>query len=84
MRTHAPHRTHARPHAHAAPPHARAGRMVARAMPTKKEEQTEASNSGLRQMLGMKGAGAETDVWKIRVQLTKPVTWIPLIWGAWQ
>jgi len=33
-------------------------------------------------MLGMKGASDETDVWKIRVQLTKPVTWIPLIWGV--
>lgn len=32
-------------------------------------------------MLGMKGAADETDIWKIRVQLTKPVTWVPLIWG---
>lgn len=32
-------------------------------------------------MLGMKGAAEETDKWKIRVQLTKPVTWVPLIWG---
>ena len=30
----------------------------------------------------MKGADMETDIWKIRVQLMKPVTWIPLIWGA--
>lgn len=29
----------------------------------------------------MKGADMETDIWKIRVQLMKPVTWIPLIWG---
>lgn len=36
-----------------------------------------------RQLLGMKGAGAgETSVWKIRLQLTKPITWIPLIWGV--
>lgn len=35
----------------------------------------------MRQMLGMKGAALETNIWKIRVQLTKPVTWIPLIWG---
>lgn len=34
------------------------------------------------QLLGMKGASEETDIWKIRVQLMKPVTWIPLIWGA--
>jgi len=32
-------------------------------------------------MMGMKGAALETDVNKIRVQLMKPVTWIPLIWG---
>ena len=38
-------------------------------------------SSSARQMLGMKGASDETNVWKIRVQLTKPVTWIPLIWG---
>jgi hypothetical protein len=29
-------------------------------------------------MLGMKWAA---DIWEIRVQLTKPVTWVPLIWG---
>jgi len=42
-------------------------------------------NSGAkaRQLLGMKGAGAgETNVWKIRLQLMKPITWIPLIWGV--
>jgi chlorophyll/bacteriochlorophyll a synthase len=36
-----------------------------------------------RQLLGMKGAAAgETSVWKIRLQLMKPITWIPLIWGV--
>lgn len=36
-----------------------------------------------RQMLGMKGAEAgETNLWKIRLQLMKPITWIPLIWGV--
>ena len=36
-----------------------------------------------RQMLGMKGASpAETSIWKIRLQLMKPITWIPLIWGV--
>lgn len=34
------------------------------------------------QLLGIRGAGAETNKWKIRLQLTKPVTWVPLIWGA--
>jgi chlorophyll synthase len=38
-------------------------------------------SAAARQMLGMKGAADETDIWKIRVQLTKPVTWVPLIWG---
>ncbi len=37
---------------------------------------------GNAQLLGMKGASKETNIWKIRLQLMKPVTWIPLIWGA--
>jgi len=36
----------------------------------------------LRQLLGVKGASEETNIWKIRLQLTKPVTWIPLVWGV--
>jgi chlorophyll synthase len=45
-------------------------------------------NAKTRQLLGMKGAeveGAEvegTSIWKIRLQLMKPITWIPLIWGV--
>jgi len=35
-----------------------------------------------RQILGMKGASTTTTLWKIRLQLMKPVTWIPLIWGV--
>ncbi|MGB7248861.1 MAG: chlorophyll synthase ChlG [Phormidesmis sp.] len=36
-----------------------------------------------RQLLGMKGAQAgETSIWKIRLQLMKAITWIPLIWGV--
>ena len=32
----------------------------------------------------MKGGESDEDldIWKIRIQLTKPVTWIPLIWGV--
>jgi len=30
----------------------------------------------------MKGAGSTTSLWRIRLQLMKPVTWIPLIWGV--
>ena len=40
-------------------------------------------NSKARQLLGMKGAASgETSIWKIRLQLMKPITWIPLIWGV--
>lgn len=39
-------------------------------------------SGGFRQLLGLKGASASTDIWKIRLQLTKPVTWIPLVWGV--
>ena len=48
------------------------------------EQQAEEQSYGkTRQMLGMKGASTgETSVWKIRLQLMKPITWIPLIWGV--
>ncbi len=39
-------------------------------------------SSGVRQLLGVRGAAQETNIWKIRLQLTKPVTWIPLLWGV--
>ena len=45
------------------------------------EEATDGS-ADARQLLGLKGASETTDIWKIRLQLTKPVTWIPLIWGV--
>jgi chlorophyll synthase len=36
-----------------------------------------------RQLLGMKGAATgEQSIWKLRLQLMKPITWIPLIWGV--
>ena len=38
--------------------------------------------SDARQLLGMKGASGTTSIWKLRLQLMKPVTWIPLIWGV--
>ncbi len=46
--------------------------------------QTPAENKGgaTRQILGMKGASTTSNIWKIRLQLMKPVTWIPLIWGV--
>ncbi|MCW6036524.1 chlorophyll synthase ChlG [Spirulina subsalsa FACHB-351] len=49
---------------------------------TNNEVQTD-TGSKTRQLLGMKGAASgETNIWKIRLQLMKPITWIPLIWGV--
>lgn len=40
-------------------------------------------NGKTRQLLGMKGATpGEKSIWKIRLQLMKPITWIPLMWGV--
>jgi len=46
-----------------------------------------ADGSGsIRQLLGLKGASADDGKsflnWKIRLQLMKPATWVPLIWGV--
>ncbi len=47
------------------------------------KDNLESQNAKTRQMLGMKGASTgETSIWKIRLQLMKPITWIPLIWGV--
>lgn len=43
-----------------------------------------AGGAKIRQLIGLRGA-SETDdepLWKIRLQLTKPATWVPLIWGC--
>ena len=42
------------------------------------------SQSGVdaRQLMGIKGASETKNIWAIRLQLCKPVTWIPLIWGV--
>ena len=32
--------------------------------------------------MGIKGASETKNIWAIRLQLCKPVTWIPLIWGV--
>ncbi len=46
-------------------------------------DHTSKRSAKTRQMLGMKGADVkETSIWKIRLQLMKPITWIPLIWGV--
>ena len=45
--------------------------------------QTDDRAARLRQTLGMKGADVKgSSIWKIRLQLMKPVTWIPLMWGV--
>jgi chlorophyll/bacteriochlorophyll a synthase len=47
------------------------------------ETTTTTNNARARQMLGMKGADVQaTSIAKIRLQLMKPITWIPLIWGV--
>lgn len=42
----------------------------------------EGAGGAFRQLLGLKGASTTENIWKIRLQLTKPVTWVPLIWGV--
>lgn len=61
-----------------------AGRQLLRVQASQQTDapNKQAEDGGVRQMLGMKGAALETDKFKIRVQLTKPVTWVPLIWGV--
>ncbi|MBO9997684.1 MAG: chlorophyll synthase ChlG [Cyanobacteria bacterium SID2] len=45
--------------------------------------QPEERGAKARQLLGMKGAqSGDRNIWKIRLQLMKPITWIPLIWGV--
>ncbi len=51
--------------------------------PSTNKDNSENPGSKTRQLLGMKGASAgEKSIWKIRLQLMKPITWIPLIWGV--
>ena len=38
--------------------------------------------SDARQLLGIKGASETNSIWKLRLQLMKPITWIPLLWGV--
>ena len=56
--------------------------------PKAKDTNAEATDGsgGIRQLLGLKGAsGGDMSApfnWKIRLQLMKPATWVPLIWGV--
>ena len=47
----------------------------------KAEDTKQFVKGNVAQILGIRGGDQETNIWKIRLQLTKPVTWIPLIWG---
>ncbi len=38
--------------------------------------------SDTKQLLGIKGGSETTSIWKLRLQLMKPITWIPLLWGV--
>ena len=38
--------------------------------------------SDARQLLGIKGGSETKNIWKLRLQLMKPITWIPLLWGV--
>lgn len=52
-------------------------------LPDSSESDNTSSDSGsVRQLLGIKGADQSTDKWRVRLQLMKPVTWVPLIWGV--
>ncbi|MFN9061719.1 MAG: chlorophyll synthase ChlG, partial [Pseudanabaena sp.] len=51
--------------------------------PTPDVPASESREARTRQMLGMKGADVQgASIWKIRLQLMKPITWIPLMWGV--
>lgn len=46
-------------------------------------DQGSKEGSKARQLLGMKGAATgDRSIWQLRLQLMKPITWIPLIWGV--
>ena len=47
-----------------------------------KKSPSDTSDKAARQLLGIKGASESKSIWAIRLQLCKPVTWIPLIWGV--
>ncbi|KAK6943477.1 UbiA prenyltransferase family [Dillenia turbinata] len=60
----------------------RATETDANEVKSKAPDKAPAGGSSFNQLLGIKGAAQETNKWKIRLQLTKPVTWPPLIWGV--
>jgi len=55
---------------------------ASRAARTTVMAEADSKDSEIRQLIGMKGASQTDNIWKIRLQLMKPVTWIPLLWGV--
>jgi chlorophyll/bacteriochlorophyll a synthase len=54
-------------------------------MASSKNDDSDTNNDksvSVHQLLNVRGATQETNIWKIRLQFTKPVTWIPLLWGV--
>ncbi|MFQ3584440.1 MAG: chlorophyll synthase ChlG [Cyanobacteriota bacterium] len=50
--------------------------------PEPKPNKSDKGSKRARQLLGMKGAEVESrSIWQLHLQLMKPVTWIPLVWG---
>jgi chlorophyll synthase len=45
-------------------------------------ESAEFVKGNVAQLLGIRGGERTDNIWKIRLQLMKPVTWVPLIWGV--
>lgn len=62
--------------------------LTSEAAATPEESATEApkargKSNRARQLMGMRGAEVESrSIWQLHLQLMKPVTWIPLIWGV--
>jgi len=46
------------------------------------EPNTEPDGGTVQQLLGVRGAQRTENKWRIRLQLMKPVTWVPLVWGV--
>jgi chlorophyll synthase len=59
------------------------GESATVAVPAATAVSEEDRGSVARQLLGMKGANTgAVNLWKIHLQLMKPITWVPLIWGV--
>ncbi|CAD6272418.1 unnamed protein product [Miscanthus lutarioriparius] len=69
------------------PPHLRFNRTGKRLFPVVRAAETDAKDTKANAKAPEKapatdGSSFNQDIWKIRLQLTKPVTWPPLVWGV--